>query len=82
MTVFAKKGDQVTCENGHPICIVAGALKKGFPITASDFKNWKIKIDLSSGAEIPFCPHCGGLFIGKPRENEGFKIFIDGQWRP
>lgn len=84
MGVFAKAGEVVTCENGHPICTVARDIHTKDTMTAGQFKDWKIDIDTRPGAAIPFCPTCGAPFIAHPKGTfpERGKVFIDGKWRP
>ena len=82
--IFAKAGDLVTCENGHPICTVAVDLNTQAKMTSAQFKDWQIDIDTSPGVAMPSCPICGAKFIGHPPGTfpDGGKIFINGEWLP
>lgn len=75
--VYARKGDWVTCENGHVICMFTRKVILGDPFDMSALDLWKQPIP-KIGDPIPVCKHCGADFVRGLMGNEFH--FYDG-WR-
>ena len=61
MTIFAKAGEWVTCENGHRICQIARDLIKNEMMDPPrDFANWQqSEPALGTPADAILCADCG-----------------------
>lgn len=79
--VFARKGEVVTCENGHAICDVGVDLHRFGYMRAADFTNWRKLPPPQSGEQVTSCPECGAPFITQMRRGQTQIHFANG-WRP
>lgn len=79
MTLLAKAGEQVTCENKHPIATVAQDIKQGDIVSPKQFRDWQWPYQPKSGEPVACCPVCDGQFIKVG--HRGSVICIDGNWR-
>ena len=77
--IFARKGEIITCENGHEICRFKNDVRSGaFFDGGSDLTDWK-QPQPQRGSQKVVCAECGGLWwhgIGG-----GMHFFIEGKWR-
>ena len=74
--VYARKGETITCENGHPICEFADDVYVGNLPKPSNFINWTQE-EPEFGSR-PKCAVCNGDFwVG----GEGFRVHIGDAWR-
>lgn len=90
MTVIVKKGETITCAEGHPICDLAEDVVSGTLIRVALFENWRDG-KAHSGPEMPLCPTCGRFWMGfahrmakeygvtPPRT--GVLIHVGDEWR-
>jgi len=79
MTLLAKVGEQVTCENKHPVATVVKDIKIGDIVSPKQFCDWQWPYTPRSMEPIPRCPVCDGWFI---KEEQGKTIIcIEGEWR-
>jgi hypothetical protein len=78
MTVFANRGERVTCDRGHIICTVAEPLQGMTPMTANLFTNWQQ--DHRYNAPIRPCQVCGAPWLRSVAPG-GFQIRLETGWR-
>jgi NTP pyrophosphatase (non-canonical NTP hydrolase) len=85
-TVFARKGEQVTCPNGHVVETFARDVYQGEVLTA----DWFVDSKLKPGGLWGKCPTCGvECCAGEIGEGDGVpeivrvctQMNINGQWR-
>lgn len=83
MGIIAKRGEKVTCENGHLICEVAADIMSGEVVTPSQFSNWHERLvgEIKSGETVPRCPECSSFFIRIPIVLGGAALHIENTWR-
>ena len=74
--IFAKKGELVTCDKGHPICRVAEDIDRGGRITTKLFDEWTITPP-KPFEKIEPC-WCGSEYI----RTDGRQLHVGGEWRP
>lgn len=74
MSVYAFKGERITCENGHHICTVAHTINKGQAQRDDDFEDWQQPEPAMD--TFPKCDKCGGKFFA----GSGIFHFVGG-WR-
>jgi hypothetical protein len=91
MKIYAKKGEKVTCENGHHICTVSCDIITGVYQKAGDLMEWtqpKPKIN----GKIPKCKQCKGEFYvnnifpynpdqSSPKYQPGIHLHFENGWR-
>jgi hypothetical protein len=56
--IYASKGDQVTCENGHVVCEFGRNVAAGEPFDPSALVNW-IQKTPKRGQQTAPCEQCG-----------------------
>ena len=74
-----RKGEKVTCTNGHVIC---EAIEDVWPHSmnwGALFGNWTQPEIMTGSMTVPHCDQCGAEFI-KPKTWQ--MHFEDGTWRP
>ena len=76
--IYARKGEVVVCENGHPVCELARDVNLGETFDPSDLVNWK-QSPPKIGDTAPRCV-CGARYWRGDNLAQNFH-FIDG-WRP
>lgn len=84
MTIYARKGEHVTCENGHHICTVAHDLIVGAtPKTGGvDFIDWTQPEPVAGTmAKDCACAVCGALWLGGPDGNIATVLHFEDGWR-
>jgi hypothetical protein len=75
---YARKGEQVTCENDHVICEVARDLPVGARQQPGDFHRWRDpEPRIGTVATDAPCCRCGAIWFGN---DSGCLHFKDG-WR-
>ena len=77
LPVYAKAGEVVTCENGHPICefvvdVISGATQN----LPKQLGNWRQKVPTVGQMPIPRCAVCGARFA-----IAGGIFHIGSEWR-
>jgi len=72
--LWARKGESVTCINGHPICDIAHDIYSGDARGKSDFTNWhQPEPGISESVAGLRCKVCRGAWIrGNPRDGYQF----------
>lgn len=78
MTVFAKKGEPVTCENGHIICTFSRNVAVADDFIPTHLYTWT-QPEPQRGDSGPVCAQCGALFWHGAGGGQHFH-FADG-WR-
>jgi len=74
---YAKAGEQVTCENGHPICTIATDIYQGQMFDPASLRDWVQKTPIiGTSFDMLACVHCGAAWV---RSNY-IMHFADG-WR-
>lgn len=78
MNIIAKKGEVVTCAEGHEVCVVANNIKMGEAVRSADFDNWRSGQRPARGADLGHARHCwcGAKFL------DGARVHIGNRWRP
>ena len=73
-SLWAKKGEVVTCINGHAVCEVACDLHVGLPRTGDHFTNWSQSMpDKKDSIATIRCAVCRGVWIrGNSRDGYQF----------
>lgn len=71
--VYAWKGDIVTCQNQHPICVFTKTVRWGEMVDTSAFGGWTQEVP-EMGSQ-PVCAQCGAMFCTSSSWH-----FVDG-WR-
>ncbi len=61
MTLYAKAGERVTCENGHTICLVGRDLQWGGYYQEGDFIDW-LQPEPAVGTMPEPCKRCGAAW--------------------
>lgn len=79
--LYAKKGEVVTCTNGHEICELAKDVYVNEPLMAEKFINWKNQEPAKPCDVIAPCNACGEPFIKSAMPYGGIWLHIDGEWR-
>lgn len=75
---FAKKSELITCENGHPICLVARDVTTTDVFMPTHLIAWQQPEPKHGDTEV-HCSRCGGLFWHANDGGQHFH-FRDG-WR-
>ncbi len=78
MTLVAKKGEKVTCTNGHVICEVVDDLYVGRTLWGDCFGAWRQPPPVPGTTDKPPCIICGAPFIAS--DSWAFH-YEDGTWR-
>lgn len=65
--VLVKKGEIVTCTNGHKICEAGKDISSGDLNWIKSLTNWMIK-EPGADDSFPVC-HCGAVFIARTSLN-------------
>ena len=78
-TIIAKAGEQVTCENGHPICTVAEPIVSHSIVRPGQFKDWTWDYDPKSHEQVAPCQICGKQFMGTVGGVS--MLHVGDQWR-
>lgn len=78
MTLYARKDEEITCENGHVICRMARDVTIGtLQMPAVDFKEWQQrKPNLGEPLQMLNCVKCNAIWV---RDSNRYH-FKDG-WR-
>jgi hypothetical protein len=82
--LIARKGEIVTCENGHEICDVAEDIEASSIVRRNQFTAWR-QPEHAAGdgpAAIGPCTVCGARWVGVPEGKTGSYLHIGDQWRP
>lgn len=76
--IYAKKGERITCENGHEICTFSREVLYGDEQNvAVDLTNWKqAEPQKGDPCESIRCEICRAEWI-----RNGFNYHIEGEWR-
>lgn len=89
MSTYAQRGEQVTCENGHPIADIVEDMVRGIPsdnrcnARLSTFDNWRNTVVPQSGEPITgkaVCSACGGSWLKVTGDNLAV-LHIGSEWR-
>lgn len=81
--LMVRKGEKVTCENGHVICECMADVYEDTLNWANNFGNFTQKEPYPGQVDVPPCERCGAIWI-----KCGIGIFPaqmhfeDGTWRP
>jgi hypothetical protein len=75
---FAKKGEWVTCENGHPICVAIRNINEADIFVPTHLAAWQ-QPEPKCGDVSPVCARCGAAFWHSYGGGQHFH-FKDG-WR-
>ena len=80
--VYARKGEHVTCENGHHICTVANDLPAGTIQDPSALAHWRqaAPVPGTMAHDAP-CVICGALWFGGPNGTDGWMLHFADGWR-
>lgn len=83
MKFLARKGEVVTCENGHEICDVVVDIAAGDAVRSSgQFANWRSGMPEPKPSEpLAPCAVCGARWAGKPPGFTGSVLHIGKEWR-
>lgn len=74
--LYAKAGETVTCENGHPICDFVVDIRRGQPQhPATQLGNWRQPEPQVGTIPIPGCEKCGAPFT------DGMLYHVGDSWR-
>ena len=79
--LYAKKGEIITCTDGHEICELECDVYIGGLLIASQFINWRNQEPVNPHDEIRPCKTCGKPFIKSEMPYGGTWLHIDGEWR-
>jgi len=79
--LYAKKGEVITCTNGHAICELAENVYVGGTLIAEQFINWRNQEAAKPCDVITPCKTCGEPFIKSVMPYGGNHLHIDGEWR-
>jgi hypothetical protein len=91
--ILARKGEVVSCANGHPICDVVKDVESVGPIRSKSFGNWRIGKSPLPGDLIGICHICGAFYIAgawvvgerygetSSLDRKGKLIHIGNEWR-
>ena len=79
--LYARKGECITCINGHAICEFFRDVKRGDGRSAEDFTNWRQpEPDKSASVADIRCIECRGSWInGNARD--GYQFHFSEGWR-
>lgn len=78
--IYAHKGEQITCENGHVICEIARNIKVGKTQEKGDLINWT-QLEPEAGTyPIPTCSKCGAEFYRNDMTH-GINVHFEDGWR-
>jgi hypothetical protein len=79
MKIYAKKGEHITCENGHVVCEMAKTVLYGSHQKAAQITNWRQK-EPRVGDMVPVCEKCGAEFYRNPQD-KGISMHFKEGWR-
>ncbi|QPF87010.1 hypothetical protein IC762_12220 [Bradyrhizobium genosp. L] len=75
-TPYARKGETVTCEAGHPICDFVETVYVGeIQDVDGEIGNWRQEKVVRGTIPIPGCAICGAAFT------DGIIFHIGNEWR-
>ena len=79
--IWAHKGSQITCTQGHPICEIARDVYVGEPRSGADFTAWQqTEPDRSTSVADIQCTVCGGSWINGGTDS-GYRFHFEDGWR-
>lgn len=78
--LFARRGEMVTCVNGHVICVVDRDIVRGERANIQNqFTDWHQPMP-DPAAVIPACAQCGDIWFMNDHLH-GMRLHISGDWR-
>jgi hypothetical protein len=81
--IYARKGERVTCTNGHVIGVFARDAYRDEVFTGDMLVDWQKGIDCYDGVALGNCRFCGAPWNGSDNPlGGGYSILhIEGSWR-
>jgi hypothetical protein len=79
--LYARKGEHITCINGHVICEIAHDIQKGDARNGDDFTNWQQpQPDKEKSVAEIRCTQCRGVWI-RGSSTGGYQFHFSTGWR-
>jgi hypothetical protein len=80
MGLMGRKGDVITCTNGHPLYQLTRDIRSGETMSSKDAKGIPPTPDPNEYETLKPCHVCEAYWW-KTRQRGGALVFIDGEWR-
>jgi hypothetical protein len=79
--IWARKGEQVVCIKGHPICAIAHDIHVGDPRSGTNFTDWvQPEPDKATSVAEIRCAICRSVWIRGSRPS-GYQFHFADGWR-